>query len=88
MTAGHNALRGSGPGRQHAFDDPRDLVGERDSRNLRRPPRQQGREPWAMLGAMDLGVADNGERTGHKQAARKLKALSFVIAMAKRCGST
>ncbi len=31
------------------------------------------------LGAMDLGVADNGERTGHKQAARKLKALSFVI---------
>jgi hypothetical protein len=41
-----------------------------------------------MLGAMDLGVADNGERTGHKQAARKLKALSFVIAMAKRCGST
>jgi len=31
------------------------------------------------LGAMDLGVADNGERTGHNQAARKLKALSFVI---------
>jgi hypothetical protein len=23
-----------------------------------------------MLGAMDLGVADNGERTGHKQAAQ------------------
>jgi hypothetical protein len=21
MTAGHNALRGSGPGQQHAFDD-------------------------------------------------------------------
>jgi hypothetical protein len=29
-----------------------DLVGERDSRNLGRPPRQQGREPGPMFGAM------------------------------------
>ena len=53
----------------HGPDHSGDLVGERDSRNLRRPPRQQGREPWAMLGAMDLGVADDGERPGHEQAA-------------------
>src|SRR5260221_11862721 len=73
----------------HGPGHPRDLVGERDGGNLRWPPRQQCPEPGSMLGAMDhLGVADNGERTGHKQAARKLKALSFVIAMAKRCGST
>ena len=127
MTAGHNALRGSGPDRKPAFDNawgklgcpdrridrlcitccspsqpshhagyparfrlcrkgdrflvtlafshhgpshPRDLVGERDGGNLRWPPPQQRREPGPMLGAMDLGVADNGERTGHKQAAQ------------------
>src|SRR6266481_399589 len=48
----------------------RDLVGERDGGNLRWPPRQQCPEPGPMLGAMDLGVADNGERTGHEQAAQ------------------
>jgi len=127
MTAGHNALRGSGPDQQLAFknamahvgcpdrridrlcvtccspsqpshharcparsrlsrkrdgflvslapghhgpDHSGDLVGERDSRNLGRPPRQQGREPGPMFGAMDLGVADDGERAGHEQAAQ------------------
>src|SRR5438128_9124736 len=46
-----------------------DLVGERDSRDLSGSPRQQRREPWTMLGAMDFGIADHGERTGHEQAA-------------------
>src|ERR1700674_5016058 len=38
-----------------------DLVGERDSSNLGRPPRQQGREPGPMFGAMDLGVTDDSK---------------------------
>src|SRR5258706_14637920 len=116
MTAGHNALRGSGPDQTLAFDNamarvgcpdrridrlcitccspsqpshhagcparfrlPRkrdgflvslapghhgpdhsgDFVGERYCGNLRRPPRQQGREPGPMFGAMDLGVTDD-----------------------------
>jgi len=46
----------------HSPDHSRDLVGERDSGNLRRPPRQQGREPGPMFGAMDLGVTDDSER--------------------------
>ncbi|MET4449247.1 hypothetical protein ABIB75_007560 [Bradyrhizobium sp. GM2.2] len=33
------------------------------------PPRQQGREPRAMFGAVDLGVTDDGERAGHERAA-------------------
>ena len=127
MTAGHNALRGSGPDQQLAFknalahvgcpdrridrfcitccspsqpshhascparsrlsrkrdgflvslapghhrpDHSRDFVGKRDSRNLGRPPRQQGREPGPMFGAMDLGVTDDRKRAGHEQAAQ------------------
>src|SRR5271166_6636321 len=127
MTAGHNALRGSGPGQKPAFDnalaqvgcpDRRidrlcitccspsqpphhagcparsrlsrkrdrllvtlalghhrpshacDLVGERDGGDLRRAPCKQCREPGPMLGAVDLGVADDGECTGHEQAAQ------------------
>src|SRR5882762_9910936 len=50
----------------HGPDHSRELVGERDSSNLGRPPRQQGREPGAMFGAMDLGVADDGERASKK----------------------
>src|SRR6476619_1133478 len=53
----------------HGPDHSRDLVGERDSSNLR-PPRQQGREPGPMFGAMDLGVTDDGKRAGHEQAAQ------------------
>ena len=34
-----------------------------------RPPRQQRREPGPMLGAVDLGVADDRECAGHEQAA-------------------
>ena len=127
MTAGHNALRGSGPGHKLAFDnavaqvgcpDRRidrlcitccspsqpshhagcparsrssrkrgwflvafafghdrpchsgDLIGERDGGDLRRPPRQQRCEPGPMLGAMDFGIADDGERAGREQAAQ------------------
>ena len=28
------------------------------------------REPGPMLGAVDLGIADDGERAGHEQAAQ------------------
>ena len=125
MTAGHNALRGSGPGQKVAFDNamarvgcpdrridrlcitccspsqpshhagfparsrlrrecdgffvsfalghhgpchPRDLVRKRNGGDLRRPPCQQCREPGPMLSAMDLGIADDGERADHEQA--------------------
>ena len=127
MTAGHNALRGSGPGQHHAFDDamaqvgcpdrridrlcitccspsqpshhagcparsrlprqarglfvtltlghhgpghPRNLVGERDGGDLGRASCLQRREPGPMPGAMDLGIADDGECSGHEQAAQ------------------
>src|SRR5665648_996936 len=127
MTAGHNALRGSGPGQKPAFDDalahvgcpdrridrlcitccspsqpshhagccllytspsPRDgflvalalghhgpghsrnLVGKRDGGNLGRLSRQQRREPGPMPGAMDLGIADDSQCSGHEQAAQ------------------
>jgi hypothetical protein len=80
MTAGHNALRGSGPDQQ--------LVGERDSSNLGRPPRQQGREPRPMFGVMDLGVTDDGERAGHEQAAQIAVILFADIAEPVRCRSS
>src|SRR5450830_1554714 len=54
----------------HRPDHPRNLVGERDGSHLRRSPRQQCREPGPMFGAMDLGIADDGERTGDEQAAQ------------------
>src|SRR5580692_3836307 len=64
----------------HGPDHSRDLVGERDSRNLGRPPRQQCREPGPMFGAMDLGVTDDGERAGHEQAAQIAVTLFAYIA--------
>ena len=123
-TAGHNALRGSGPDRKPAFDNawgqlgcpdrridrlcitccsssqpshhagcparsrlcrerdgflivlalghdrpchPGDLVGKRDGGDLGVAPRQQCCEPGPVLGAMDLGIADDGQCAGHKQ---------------------
>jgi hypothetical protein len=54
----------------HGPSHPGDLVGERDSSNLRRPPRQQGRELGPMPGAVDLGIADDSECAGHEQAAQ------------------
>ena len=48
----------------HRPDHPRNLVGKRDGSHLGGPPRQQCREPGTMFGAMDLGIADDGERPG------------------------
>ena len=46
------------------------LVGKRDGGDLGRSPGQQCREPGAVFGAVDLGIADDGECTGHEQAAQ------------------
>src|ERR1044072_2701882 len=54
----------------HRPGHPSDLVGERDRSNLCRAPGQQCGEPWPMLGATDLGIADDGERAGREQAAQ------------------
>src|SRR6202051_2291733 len=64
----------------HGPDHSCDFVGERDSRNLGRPPRQQGREPGPMFGTMDLGVTDDSKRAGHKQAAQIAVTLFAYIA--------
>jgi hypothetical protein len=56
--------------RHHGPRHPGDLVGERDRGNLRRPPGQQCREPRPVLGAMDLGITDDGERASREQAAQ------------------
>ena len=63
----------------HGPDHSRDFVGERDSRNLGRPPRQQGREPWPMFGAIDLGVTDDRKRAGHEQAAQIAVTLFAIL---------
>src|ERR1700686_3644563 len=66
-----SALRAVRPPNRHITPVARrDLVGERDGRNLGRPPRQQGREPGPMFGAVDLGVTDDGECAGYEQAAQ------------------
>ena len=49
---------------------PCDLVGECDGRDLRWPPRQQSGEPRPMLGAMDFGIANDGERARREQVAQ------------------
>src|SRR5258706_2446994 len=56
--------------RHHRPGHASDLVGERDGGDLGWPPRQQCREPWSMLGAVELGIADHGERAGGEQAAQ------------------
>src|SRR5215831_19057747 len=43
-----------------------DFVGKCDGGDFGWSPRQQCREPGPMLGAMDFGVADDGERAGHE----------------------
>src|SRR5918911_1401977 len=47
--------------RHHRPGHPGELVGKRDGRDLGGPAGQQSREPWPMICAMDLGVADYGE---------------------------
>src|ERR1700687_754333 len=53
----------------HGPGHPSNLVGKRDGGDLGRAPPQQSREPGPMPGATDLGIADDGERSGHEQAA-------------------
>src|SRR6476661_8420103 len=64
----------------HGPDHPRDLVGERDSHNLSRPPGQQRRKPGPVFGAMDLGVANDRKRASHEQAAQIAVTLLTYIA--------
>src|SRR5260370_7977902 len=54
----------------HGPRHPRDLISERDRGDLRWPPRQQCREPGPMFRAMDLGIADDGQRARREQAAQ------------------
>src|SRR5260370_3745927 len=53
----------------HDPGHPRNLVGQRDGRDLGRAPRQQSRQPWPILGAPDLGISDAGGCSGREQAA-------------------
>src|SRR4029434_8961462 len=52
----------------HRPNHPGELVGERDGGDLGWSPRQQSRKPWPLTGAVDLGIADHGERTSREQA--------------------
>src|SRR4029077_17644863 len=54
----------------HRPGHPGEFVGERDGNNLGGSPRQQRGEPRSMPGAVDLGIADHGERAGREQAAQ------------------
>jgi hypothetical protein len=46
------------------------FVGKGDGRDFGRPSRQQRCDPGPMHGAMNLGIADDGERAGYEQAAQ------------------
>src|SRR4030088_446089 len=52
----------------HGPGPPRNLISQRDGGALGRSPGQQCREPGAVFGAVDLGIADEGECTGHEPA--------------------
>ena len=47
-----------------------ELVRKRDSGDFGRPSCQQRCDPGPILGAVDLGIANDGECTGHEQAAQ------------------
>ena len=47
-----------------------ELVGKRDSGDFGRASCQQRCDPGPILGAVDLGIANDGECTGHEQAAQ------------------
>src|SRR6516162_10574850 len=53
----------------HGPSHPGELVGERDGSDLGGSPRQQSSEPGSMRCAVDLGIADHGERASREQAA-------------------
>src|SRR5690349_11809944 len=54
----------------HGPHHPRELVGKRNCGHLGWPTHQQGGEPGPVPGTVDLGIADDGQRTGHEQAAQ------------------
>jgi len=54
----------------HGPSHPGELVGERDGSDLGGSPRQQSSEPGSMRCAVDLGIADHGERASREQAAQ------------------
>src|SRR5215471_8357306 len=56
--------------RQHRPCHSRELIGQRDGRNLGWAPGEQRREPRPMLGAVDFRVANDRERAGGEQAAQ------------------
>src|SRR5262249_2408124 len=60
------AITSSHHGPCHSWD----LVGERDRGDLGGPPRQQCRKPGPMFGAVDLGMANDGQRARREQAAQ------------------
>jgi hypothetical protein len=61
--------------RHHRPCHPGKLVGQCDGRDLGGTPRQQRGKLRPMPGAMDLGVANDGECAGRKQAAQVAIAL-------------
>src|ERR1017187_2015722 len=54
----------------HGPGHPRNLVGKRDAGNLGRLSRQQRPERGRMVGAMDLGIGDDGELPGNELPAQ------------------
>src|SRR4029078_13448285 len=52
----------------HSPCHPGEFVGERNGSDLSGSAGQNSSEPGPMTGAMDLGVADHGERASRKQA--------------------
>src|SRR6266851_4565721 len=47
-----------------------ELIGKRNGSNFGRPPCQQCDDPRPIFGAVDLGIANDGECAGHEQAAQ------------------
>ena len=54
----------------HGPCHPGEFVGERDGSDLGGSPRQQSSEPGPMPGAVDLGIANDGERARREQTAQ------------------
>src|SRR6516162_2986821 len=54
----------------HGPSHPGKFIGKRDGSDLGGSPRQQRGEPGPMPSAMDLGIADHGERASREQAAQ------------------
>jgi len=59
----------------HRPSHPGEFVGEPNGCDLSGAPGQQSSEPGPMTGAMDLGIADHGERASREQTAQVAIAL-------------